>query len=129
MIEQGRVVSFEEFLQGSCILQLMGPTGVPASVEAIVDTGFSGSISLPQSIIDQLDLRHIGSRGGLMADGSTIMFQLYEVEIDRQGDVRTAEVVSTDGHPLIGMVPLQGSELRMMVEDAGVIEITPFDQL
>ena len=64
-----------------------------------------------------------------MADGSTIMFQLYEVEIDWQGDVRTAEVVSTDGHPLIGMGLLQGSELRMMVEDAGVIEITPFDQL
>ena len=64
-----------------------------------------------------------------MADGSTIMFQLYEVEIDWQGDVRTAEVVSTDGRSLIGMGLLQGSELRMMIEDAGVIEITPFDQL
>ena len=43
--------------------------------------------------------------------------------------LRAVEVASLNGHPLIGMGLLQGSELRMMVEDAGVIEITPFDQL
>ena len=107
----------------------MGPTGVPGSVEAIVDTGFAGWISLPQAIIDRLELPHIGSRFGILADGNTIKFQLFEVEIDWQGDVRTIEVVSAGGHPLIGMSLLRGSELRMMVEDAGEIEITPFDQL
>ena len=129
MTEQGRVSSFEEFLQGSCVLQLTGPTGIPASVEAIVDTGFSGAVLLPQSMIDQLELHPSGSRDGVLAVGSTFRFQAYEVELDWQGNVLTVEVVSAGGNPLVGMALFRGSELRMMVEDGGMIEITPFDEL
>ncbi len=49
--------------------------------------------------------------------------------IDWQGQPRSIEIVQLDGPQLLGMEMLRGSQLRMMVEDDGLIEITPFGQL
>ncbi len=129
MIERGRVRQFNNQFIGTCVILVVGETGVPARVEAMVDSGFAGYLSLKPDVVDALKLRRTRSEKAYLADGRSTTCDMYRVQVDWQGHLRTVEVASLDGHPLIGMGLLQGSELRMMVADAGVIEITPFDQL
>ncbi len=129
MTEQGRVRTFGERLKGTCIVHLFGDNGVPARVETIVDTGFDGYLTLGGSVINDLGLEETSSIRMFLADGSDLLCPVFRVEIDWQGQSRTIEIVQLEGLQLLGMEMLRGSELRMMVEDAGVIEITPFVQL
>ena len=129
MTEQGLVRTFGERLKGTCIVHLFGDNGVPARVETIVDTGFDGYLTLGGSVIDDLGLEETSSIRMFLADGSDLLCPAFRVETDWQGQSHTIEVVQLEGLQLLGMEMLRGSELRMMVEDAGVIEITPFDQL
>ena len=106
-----------------------GPNGVPAEIEAIVDTGFSGALALPFRIIERLQFDSKGMRDAVVAAGRRIQFEQFSGIVRWQGQERVVDILGTEGVSLIGMSLLRGSELRMMVEDAGEIEITPFDEL
>ena len=129
MLERGLVRIFGAQIQGTCVVNLIGDNGVPARIEVIVDTGFAGYLTLRANLIDELGLARINSFQALLADGSSFECDVYRLQIEWQGALRTVEVARLEGHPLLGMALLRDSELRMMVKDAGVIEITPFDQL
>ena len=129
MIERGRVRQFDDQFIGTCVIHVVGENGVPARVEAMVVSGFAGHLSLKPDLVDALQLRRTRSEKAYLADGRSTICDMYRVQVHWQGHLRTVEVASLNGHPLIGMGLFQASELRMMVEDAGVIEITPFDQL
>ena len=129
MTERGELRDFGGELHATCVIQVFGDNGVPARVEAVVDTGFSGFLALRSDLIKELGLSKRGFTTGLMADGSLAARNLYSVQLEWHGDIRAVEVASLDGLPLIGLALLRGSELRMMVEDRGVIEITPFGEL
>ncbi len=129
MTERGRVRQFGDHLIGTCVIHLVGDNGVPARVEVMVDSGFAGHLSLQPKLVDELQLLRIRTERVFLADGRTVNCDMYRVQAHWQEDLRTVEVASLNGHPLIGMGLLQGSELRMMVEDGGVIEVTPFGEL
>ena len=128
MIEQGSVKLSGEFYHAVCVLHIWGDRGVMTAVEALVDTGFAGEIALPQRLVDQLGLEFEGSLDILVADGRTTKVRTYSSQIDWQGEYRRVEVISTETFPLIGMALLRGSRLCMDVEDAGEVEIAPFDR-
>jgi predicted aspartyl protease len=50
---------------------------VLSSIEAWIDTGFTGDLVLPQSAIDLLQLPKSGSVDATLADGSTIELSTY----------------------------------------------------
>ena len=129
MIERGRVRQFDDHFIGTCVINLVGENGVPARVEAMVDSGFAGQLSLKPHLVDALQLRRTRSERAYLADGRSTTCDMYRVQLHWQGHPRTVEVACLNGHPLIGLGLLRGSQLRMMVEDDGVIEITPFNQL
>ena len=123
----GRVRSAANQLHATCVFQAYGANGIPATIEAVIDTGFSGEIALPQRLFGQLGLKGQGSKEIFVADGrsSNVVFSILEIEW--QGEFRRVEAISTETFPLIGMALLRGSRLCMDVEDAGEVEITPFD--
>ena len=129
MTEQGLVRTFGQRLKGVCIVHLLGDNGVSARVETIVDTGFDGYLTLGGGVINELGLEATSSIRMFLADGSDLLCPVFRVAIDWHGQLRTIEIVQLEGLQLLGMELMRGSELRMMVEDVGVIEITPFDQL
>ena len=129
MPENGRVRLTGNQLHATCILQVFGANGVPATIEVIVDTGFSGEIALPQRMVRQLGLARLGSKDILVADGRSINVWYYTLQVEWQDEFRSVEVIGTESFPLIGMNLLRDSQLRIMVEDAGAVEITPFHQL
>ena len=56
--------------------------------DAVVDTGFDGSISLPPALIASLRLRWKRFGRALLADGSESLFDVYEAKVLWDGYVR-----------------------------------------
>ena len=83
------------------------------AIEVWVDTGFTGDLVLPRTMIDSLSLRHSGSVDGILADGSQIDLNTYTCFVNWFDEQRRLEVVANDGDcPLLGVRLLLGLELR-----------------
>jgi len=95
----------------------------PKDVEAVIDTGFNGSLTLPQAFIAALGLPWLCRQQAQLADGSVQVFDVHVATVEWDGQPRTVEVEAADVHPLIGMALLQGSELRIQVETGGSVTI------
>ena len=54
-------------------LTVRGPAGQEQEIEAIIDTGFDGSLSLPSSIVVQLGLPWRQRGRALLADGGAFL--------------------------------------------------------
>ena len=52
-------------------LTLIGNEGQQTVIEALVDTGFNGSLTLPQTMITQLNWSSASNAMATLADGST----------------------------------------------------------
>lgn len=100
---------------------VMGSAGLEAEVEAIVDTGFTGCLTLPKRLVDQLKLSWLGHAQGLLADGSAHVFDAYLGIVVWDGDRRTVEVDGADSDPLVGMGLLRDHELRVEVVEGGAV--------
>ena len=59
-------------------LVVRGPQGQAEEIEAIIDTGFSGWLSLPTATIAQLGLPFRRRGRAFLADGSESIFDIYE---------------------------------------------------
>ncbi|MDP6455125.1 MAG: clan AA aspartic protease [SAR202 cluster bacterium] len=94
-------------------------------IEAVIDTGFDGSISLPPSIIQELGLVWRGRGRALLADGSSIIYDRYEVSVVWDGEVRRATADEADTDPLVGMGLMKGYELRIQVFEGGIVTLDP----
>ncbi len=109
--------------EGVVRLSIFGRRGQQETVEAIVDTGYDGYLTLPPTMIRELELRWISFGDATLADGSEIEFDVHEGEIlwDRR---RTLILIdSSDSTPLIGMRLLEGFELTMQIRQDGPVLI------
>ena len=84
--------------------------GEELEVELIVDTGYSGWVSLPSPLISQLGLPWRRRGRGLLADGSETIFDIYEATIIWDGQSRRIWVDEINAAPLAGMALLDGHE-------------------
>ncbi|MDA7504093.1 clan AA aspartic protease [Planctomicrobium sp.] len=88
--------------------------GTATSVDAWVDTGFTGDLVISNSLVEQLELKESGSVDAILADSSPIELPTYTCIIDWFGHQRRLEVVANDGeYPLLGVGLLIGMELRV----------------
>jgi clan AA aspartic protease len=69
-----------------------------------IDTGFTGELVLPQSIVDQLGLTLTGTVGAVLADGSQVILPTYECFLAWfDGPVRLEVVANEGSTPLLGV--------------------------
>jgi clan AA aspartic protease len=106
-------------------LRLRGPTGAELDMDAVVDTGFTAALTLPDAVIAVLGLARQSGGGAVLADGSIRQFDIYAVEVAWGGGWRPALVSAVGDEILLGMRLLAGHELRIAVVPGGVVEITP----
>jgi clan AA aspartic protease len=103
-------------------LTVRGPQA-QEEVEAIVDTGFSGFLTLPPLLVATLGLPFRSQGRAILADGSETLFEVYEAEIIWDERLRRIFVDGADTVPLIGMALLDGHELTVQVVDGGGVFI------
>ena len=62
-------------------LTVRGPAGQEREVEAVIDTGFDGTLSLPLADIIALGLPWRRRGRALLADGTDSVFDIYEATV------------------------------------------------
>jgi clan AA aspartic protease len=93
---------------------LRGRRKLEKEIEAIIDTGFNGWLSLPNDVICELGFPFRSRARACLADGREGVFNIiYEGEIIWNEQYRNIPVVGNDGEPLIGMGLLFGHELTI----------------
>lgn len=104
-------------------LPVRGIGGRRHELEAVVDSGYTGWITLPPTAIAALNLRWRTFGRGVLADGSVSVFDVYQAKVEWDGQLRRVFVDEFDATPLVGMALLRGYECRMQVRSRGKIII------
>ena len=104
-------------------LTVRGPEGQESAVDAVIDTGFDGSVTLPSGSIQTLGLTWRGRGRALLADGSQSIFDTYEGIVIWDDEVRRIQVDEADIDPLVGMILMKGYELRIQVVPGGSVTL------
>ena len=94
-------------------------------MDTVIDSGFTGSRTLPASSVTALRLVSLSGGGAVLADGTVRQFQIYAAEVEWNGGWRPVLVSALGDEALIGMRLLAGNELRIAVVPGGAVEITP----
>lgn len=106
-------------------LTIVGANDARADLQVVIDTGFTGHITLPPDEVRHLGLTSLGSRYVTLGDGSMAPLDVYRATVLWNGDRREARVFASEGGPLLGMALLYGSRLEMDVVDGGEVKILP----
>jgi clan AA aspartic protease len=104
-------------------LVVFDAAGGANELPAIIDTGFSGSLTMATSAIRSFGLAPLGRQRGILADGKRVLFDVFAGNIEWDGRRRHVEVQAADTEPLVGMALLDGQQLKIEVTDGGTIEI------
>ncbi len=104
-------------------LTVRGFGGRQQEIEAVVDSGYTGWLTLPPTVITVLNLRWRTFGRGILADGSVSAFDVYQGKVMWDGRVRSIFVDEFDATPLIGMALLRGYEYKMQVQARGKVTI------
>lgn len=97
--------------------------GQEQEVEAVLDTGFNGSLTLPPSIIAALGLPWRTRGLVVLANGSEDHCDIYAATIVWDGGPRNILVEAADTVPLVGMALLYGYDVRLQVIEGGSVLI------
>ena len=62
-------------------LKVRGPRGREQEIEAVIDTGYTSSLTLPPSVVAALGLPWQSLDRGTLADGSECLFDVYEATV------------------------------------------------
>ena len=62
------------------------------SVRAIIDTGFTGDLTLPRNVIDELGFTLRGVQRVILGDGSLQYFEMFVGSIIWDGQMRQVEI-------------------------------------
>jgi clan AA aspartic protease len=99
--------------EGRIRLKVKGSRGRQLEVEAVIDTGYTASLTLPPAFVATLGLRWRSVDRFTLADGSETIFDVYEAKVAWDGKVRTILVDEAAVDPLVGMRLLSGYKLKM----------------
>ncbi len=115
------------FVNQSCeaiIRVAVGQANSPKQmVEAVIDTGFTGFLSLPLSIINALGLPWHFRDLGTLGDGSEVIFDMYTATVIWDGQTQVIDVAASEAEPLVGMSLLSGFKVQIEVVEGGTVTI------
>ncbi len=110
-------------------LMVLGPNGEEQGIAAIVDTGFSGFLTLPVSVVEALELPWLGEGRALVGDGSRQAFDLYEATVVWDNEPLSVQVASSETEPLLGISLMYGHELRIQIVEDGAVAIEALEYM
>lgn len=105
-------------------LVVLGKNQQTQGIRAIIDTGYTGFLTLPSATITTLRLTWYMQQEGVLGDGSLCMFNVYEASVIWDGQIRLVEINESETEPLVGMGLLEGYELKIQGVYNGLVTIT-----
>jgi clan AA aspartic protease len=105
-------------------IALIGDNQKRRGVRAVIDTGFTGGLTLPFDVIAELELTWYTQQEGILGDGSRQIFDVYRGTVIWDGQLQSVEVNASETTPLVGMSLLEGYELRIQAIQGGTVRIS-----
>lgn len=112
------------YLQPRIEIGVAGSDGVFKTLSVVVDTGFTGWLTLPPALIRELGLPYQGTRSATLADGLSTRVELYAARISWDGQALPRLVHQSDSVPLIGMYLMTGYHLAVDVRAGGAVTLS-----
>ena len=113
---QGNVSATDEALLD---LVVFSRRGQATPIRAVIDTGFTGYLTLPPTLIRELELRRAGEVMVELANGRLVKCLVYRTLVLWDGKKFDIPVDAADTDPLVGMAIMKGYDLRMQVKPGG----------
>jgi clan AA aspartic protease len=110
-------------LEARVPLFLEDVSGQTHRLEAVLDTGFSGFLSLSPALISMLGWTWLRFVRMILGDGTEQTFHVFNASIIWDGQSRLVRAYAIDGEPLIGMKLLAGHDVHIRVNDGGLVRI------
>jgi clan AA aspartic protease len=98
-------------------------------INAVIDTGFTGFLTLPFSVLTDLNLRAYRREEGILGDGSTCIFDVYRGLVIWDGELRRIDINESDTEPLVGMSLLYGYRIQLDAIEGGMVTIQALSSL
>ena len=89
-------------LEALIAVHIVGISRVFQTVEVVVDTGYTGWMSLPEPIINNIGLEYLGMRQATLADGRTVPTAAYYAGLLWHGQSVDVVIQALNGKPMIG---------------------------
>ena len=109
--------------QALITIDVLDRVGRSQPLEVVVDTGFTGSLTLPTAVIGRLDLPSAGGRTFELANGESFDFDVYDGWVLWHGRRSRVVVLQAESTPLLGVELLWGSRLTVDALAGGTVEI------
>ena len=104
-------------------LSLQGPRGQAQDIEAVIDTGYSGFLTLPTALVTELELPFAYVGQAILANDDVVTFDVHDVTVLWDGQPRRIKADATGSTPLLGMLLLEHYSLNIEVERGGRVLI------
>ena len=104
-------------------LRVGGPGEQEQDIKAVIDTGFTGFLTLPPLVVAALELVRVSRGRAILANGEEALFDIYRGRVLWDGQWRTVETEEADTDALIGMSLLYGCQLQVDAVDGGAVVI------
>ena len=101
-----------------------GETRAVLRLDAAVDTGFEGELTLPPDVIRSSGFEYLGEVPTVLADGTRRVAEAYLARVVWHGREKPVEALAEDADPLVGMGLLSSSELGVEARPGGGVVIT-----
>ncbi len=109
--------------QALVTIDIIDGEGSIQSIEAILDTGFTGYLTLPTDSIQRLGIPSVGQRTFELANGELFEFEAFLAAVTWHGRLRDVLVLKSDSAPLLGMTLLWGSRVTVDAFFDGEVKI------
>ena len=104
-------------------LAVRGPAGQVRQIDTVIDTGFTGFLTVPPALVEELGLLFLTRSQAVLANGSEETFDVYGITLLWDGRPRHVDAFVSDTTPLAGMRLLDNHRLFMEVVDGGRVAI------
>jgi clan AA aspartic protease len=110
-------------LEATISVRVRDSNGQERDVEAIIDTGFTGSLTLPPVVIAGFGLPWRNRGSAMLANGVVDQFDIHAAVVIWDGTPRQILVEAAATDPLVGMGMLAGHDVRFQTVPGGQVTI------
>ena len=102
---------------------VMDRSGRLRMIRFTLDTGFTDDLSLPSAMIRSLGLPRISAKRYEIATGESVEMNVFSASVLWHGELRSVQIVQTEGIPHIGTNLILGSAITMQMWEGGEVII------
>lgn len=104
-------------------VSLLGTNGQVEMTDALIDTGFTGFVTLPLQRLAQLGFAYEGIIDARLGDGWEVELDMFVGTVFWDGQAREVLILAAEGKALVGMALLAGYRVTLDVADNGRVTI------